>query len=159
MKQNLDPPPPRFPTILIRTSSRYKTVTISDREFTLNLLGVRKVSWRGWGGGLENSRVHLTNLTSSIRRGQRLFFKSQICAGLIPTDFQPYKLIPKKKNSSTNRNIPLYMRNAGCHWISLSARIAKKTKIIKMSGDSHYFAIFNILTSSYCVGNNRDEAC
>lgn len=158
MKQNLDPHPPRFATILIRTSSRYKTVTISDREFTLNLLGIRKVSWRGV-GGLENSRVHLTNLTSSIRRGQRLFFKSQICAGLIPTDFQPYKLIPKKKNSSTNRNIPLYMRNAGCHWISLSARIAKKTKIIKMSGDSHYFAIFNILTSSYCVGNNRDEAC
>lgn len=85
----------------------------------------------GGEGGLENSRVHLTNLTSSIRRGQRLFFKSQICAGLIPTDFQPYKLIPKKKNSSTNRNIPLYMRNAGCHWISLSARIAKKKKSLK----------------------------
>ena len=141
MKQNLDPPPPSLCYHL------------------WICWGSERCHGGGWGGGLENSRVHLTNLTSSIRRGQRLFFKSQMCAGLIPTDFQPYKLIPKKKNSSTNRNIPLYMRNAGCHWISLSARIAKKTKIIKMSGDSHYFVIFNILTSSYCVGKNRDEAC
>lgn len=124
------PHPPRFATILIRTSSRYKTVTISDRVCFESAGDQKGVMEGGGEGGLENSQVHLTNLTSSIRRGQRLFFKSQMCAGLIPTDFQPYKLIPKKKNSSTNRNIPLYMRNAGCHWMSLSARIAEEKKKI-----------------------------
>ena len=106
----------------------------------------------------------VTDLTSSTRSGQRRFFKSQICAGLIPTDFQPYKLIPNRNNSSMKRNSPLYMRNAGSHWISLSALIAEKKNqsFLKFTNQVTVIilAISYDKTFSYSVDfADRNEAC
>ena len=83
------------------------------------------------GAGIARLERVQTLLTSNTLRGQRRFLKSQIWAWLIPTDFHPYRLIPNRKNSKMKRKRPLYIRNAGSHWISSSALIAEwenKTK-------------------------------